>query len=339
MKVINARNVNDALHKGICELIEHGDKQNSRNGLTLELPEPVATVYERPWEKVLLSQVRDANPFFHLMEAMWILAGRKDVKFLTEFNKRMADYSDDGDVFNAPYGHRLRHHFGKEQDVRYTDQITKVIHELRADSDSRQAVMQIWDVNDLGKKTKDKACNMSVVFRIRKGALDMTVYNRSNDALWGKYGANAVQFAVLQEYVAACLDLPVGTYTQVTNVMHVYLNGAAGKLWSKLKHEYVVESYNPSYEKGLVLLKNSDIAKFNYDLANFFAMYDQYGVDELAEIRFWQSDYFNKLVMPMLCLHRIYKNHGSKMALKYVDSVKSGDWQQAAKIWLENREA
>ena len=100
MITISVDNVNDALKDGIKLIHSHGVAIPSRNGATLEVPEPVSTVYHRPYEKVLLSKVRDANPFFHLMEAMWILAGRSDVKFLSEFNKRIVNYSDDGVVFN-----------------------------------------------------------------------------------------------------------------------------------------------------------------------------------------------------------------------------------------------
>ena len=74
------------------------------------------------------------------------------------------------------------------------DQITSAINILKSNSDSRQVIIQIWDPNDLERTdTKDKACNLCVVFRKRGKVLDMTVYNRSNDMLWGAYGANVVQ--------------------------------------------------------------------------------------------------------------------------------------------------
>jgi hypothetical protein len=40
---------------------------------------PVVTCYSAPTQRVLFSPMRDANPFFHLMEALWMLAGRDDV--------------------------------------------------------------------------------------------------------------------------------------------------------------------------------------------------------------------------------------------------------------------
>ena len=151
MKVINARNVNEALQLGVNYIFQEGVTVNSRNGMTLEAPTPVATVYQKPNERVLIDPVRDANPFFHFFESLWILAGRKDVEFLTEFNKQMALYSDDGEEFNAPYGYRMRNGVNIDN-----DQILNVISILNEDKDSRQAVIQIWDEADLYKKTKDK---------------------------------------------------------------------------------------------------------------------------------------------------------------------------------------
>ena len=54
MKVIQARNVNDALLHGIdlFNQTSHYDVQESRNGTTYEANEPVTTFYVRPWERV-----------------------------------------------------------------------------------------------------------------------------------------------------------------------------------------------------------------------------------------------------------------------------------------------
>jgi len=105
-------------------------------------PEPVTTTYLRPTERVLFHAGRDANPIFHLMEAIWMLAGRNDVAFLEQFNRTIGQYSDNGEVFNAAYGHRWRKHFGH-------DQLIEVINLLRKDPKSRQAVIQMWDDKDL----------------------------------------------------------------------------------------------------------------------------------------------------------------------------------------------
>tara|TARA_R110000851_G_scaffold96792_2_gene209955 strand:- start:35207 stop:36235 length:1029 start_codon:yes stop_codon:yes gene_type:complete len=340
MYVINAQNVNDALSQGTKLLMDKGQVVPSRGGPTLEMDAPVATVYHNPLEMVLMNSARDANPFFHLMESLWILAAREDVKFLTEFNARMVDYSDDGVVFNAPYGYRLR------TGVSYThDQLEEIIAILKIDPMSRQAVGQIWDDCDLQKPTKDKACNMSTVFRVRNNKLCLTVYNRSNDMIWGAYGANVVQFSMILQYVAAKLNMAVGTYTQVSNSYHVYTEGPGGEVWDKMKNIYqgqisdlFGDDCNPySHINETVLMNPNQMPSFEHDLKQFFSTYDLFGIDEVANLSYWESDYFKELVMPMLAVHRVHKNNGAEKALEYTNHIQADDWLIAATDWLTKR--
>tara|TARA_R110000764_G_scaffold60094_1_gene129256 strand:+ start:6613 stop:7662 length:1050 start_codon:yes stop_codon:yes gene_type:complete len=336
MRTIIARNVNDALQQGISLMKIAAEQIPSRNGMTLEMDCPVATVYQNPHERVLINKVRDANPFFHLMEAMWIIAGRHDTKFLCEFNKRMADYADDGISFNAPYGFRLRNGVQTEWKDKH-DQLEQIIDMLSKDPNSRQAVAQIWDDKDLMRQTKDKACNMSIVFRIRKNKLTMTVYNRSNDMIWGAYGANVVQFSMIQEYVAARLGLEMGSYTQVSNSYHVYIEDAGGEVWNRIKDQSITcENVYVKCDK-LVLMNPDQAPHLNHDIHQFFNAYDQFGMEELGEFRNWKSDYFNQLIMPVLCVYLVHKQHGPKEALKYTDTIVADDWRLACEDWLSTR--
>lgn len=336
MYVINAENVNDAMGQGLKLIRAEGVALDSRNGKTLELPAPVATVYKNPAQRVLISAARDANPFFHLMESLWILAGRADVKFLTEFNKRMSDFSDDGVEFNAPYGYRLRNRF-PSSDNKTTDQLEDVISILKADPSSRQAVCQIWDTADIDRNTKDKACNMSIVFRIRNDLLDMTVYNRSNDMIWGAYGANVVQFSMIQEYVAAWLNIPMGTYTQVSNSFHVYTEGPGGEAFRRVLEGFD-DTYNPyEFVGNTVTMSHLDIPEFEHDLKQFFKIYDKYGLAEVGETNYWRSKYFDRLVLPMLCTHLVHKEHGPKIAQQTIPYIEADDWCMAVNDWLQIR--
>lgn len=220
-------------------LKELGVQEDSRNGRVLRFPTPVTLTYEQPWVRGNLTEHRDANPFFHIAEAMWMLAGRRDVEFVCMFNKGMANYSDNGEVFNAAYGYRIRRHFG-------FDQLKAVVSVLRKDPASRQAVVQLWDAKDLTKDTKDKACNMQLVFQILDGHLSMTVYNRSNDAIYGNVtGANPVHMSYFQQWVADALGLPMGDLTFVTVNLHVYLD--LYPHWEKLQHTMSAMSKNFNY--------------------------------------------------------------------------------------------
>ena len=127
--------------------------QQTRNGPALVYPEIVTTTYRHPEERVLFDPQRDANPIFHLMESIWMIAGRKDVRFVKQFNKNMENFSDNKVDFNAAYGWRWRQHFGH-------DQLLDVIELLRKDPDTRQAVVQMWDSHDLYKKTLDTHLDM-----------------------------------------------------------------------------------------------------------------------------------------------------------------------------------
>lgn len=216
MRSITVRNVNQALVEGFAWLRVAGARENSRNGPVIVAPEPVCTTYQYPWERVLFNPVRDANPVFHLMEAIWMLAGDNDVTFPEIFNSKFRQYAEeDGRVWGA-YGYRWREHF-------HDDQIYTIIEMLKKNPNSRQAVMQMWDCDfDLDQTKNDLPCNTHIYFDCRGGVLNMTVCNRSNDILWGAYGANAVHMSMLQEIIAAGVGVPMGVYRQMSNNFHAY---------------------------------------------------------------------------------------------------------------------
>jgi hypothetical protein len=174
--------------------------------------------YLRPWERGNFTPGRDSNPFFHVAEAAWMLAGRSDVAFLSMFNSKIRDYSDNGIEFNAPYGYRAQHHFGHNQ-------LLEALNILSADTFSRQAVVQLWSHEDLVKNTKDKACNMLMVFSIVDEKVQLTVFNRSNDAIYGGVtGANPVHFSFIQQWMADHLNRPMGKLYFMSNNVHIYLD-------------------------------------------------------------------------------------------------------------------
>lgn len=253
MKTILCRNVNHALVQGTRMFLDAdpGDVlvTSPREAATLEWATPVATVYQRPTERVLSVPNRRANPVFHLVEAMWILAGCEDVETLARFNPRMREYSDDGKTFHAAYGKRILSQFG-------IDQLRRVITQLNYYPDTRRAVISIWNpVQDLGSNSKDVPCNDMISFKLRNGRLRMMVFNRSNDMIWGAYGANAVQFSVIQEVVARALGVEVGEYTQVSDSFHVYTDGPGGSAWRRCaasSNEFTHATEFDMYERGEV---------------------------------------------------------------------------------------
>ena len=221
-RILTVENVNQAFTANIWWMRAAGVEEESRNGPVLVSPGIMVTEFIHPWERVLFNPVRDANPVFHLMEAIWMLAGRNDSEWLEQFNSKYSEYADNGIVHGA-YGYRWRNHFNE-------DQLPRIVDTLRRDPTSRQAVLQMWDFNhrDLTYSWKDRPCNTHIYFDLRPTSpnggriLNMTVCCRSNDMLWGAYGANVVHFSILQEVLAAELSVKMGVYRQVSNNFHLY---------------------------------------------------------------------------------------------------------------------
>ena len=173
--------------------------------------------------------------------------------------------------------------------------------------------------------------------RVRKGKLCLTIYNRSNDIIWGAYGANIVQFSMLLEYVAAKVGIPMGTYTQVSNSYHVYTEGPGGLLYNRLiaKYDYVSEPYD--YVNNQVLMKRCQMDNFDSDLNYFFSVYDANNIETLAKMNNWQSDYFKELVIPMLRVYDVYKRDSPEAARAICHEIEADDWRKAAQDWMEVR--
>jgi hypothetical protein len=321
--VLHVRDVNEALPKGIALLKTHGVRRESRNGPVLEAPEPVTTVYTIPQRRVLFCPVRDANPFFHLFEALWMLAGRNDVAFPAKFAKNMLNYSDDGETLNGAYGFRWRNWFGR-------DNLQRVIDALKTDPDTRRAYLPMWDgwldgwpVGAANTMSQDYPCNVGVNFRLRSKRLHMTVFCRSNDIIWGCYGANVVHFSMLQEYVASHLKVTCGTYTQVSDSFHAYCDRPD---WAKLSHPNSGAYEDPYYDAWYMRLLQygENISEFDRDLKNFF-----HQQDHPDSLRFHRTEFFCKVVIPMLAA---WENRDPKHLHQELL-----DWHIAGRAWLERR--
>lgn len=351
MPCIYARNVNDALVAAISyiEAQQSGNtyrKTVSPRGVaTWEAEQPVATNYSRPRERVLLLPERDVNPFFHLMESLWMLAGREDAAFPTHFNKRMKDYSDDGgQVLQDAYGHRWRHFFG-------FDQLKTIIAHLREDPDSRRAVLAVWSpAGDLiprsievtggdalvgGLKSKDIPCNTTVYFKVRRGALNMTVCCRSNDIIWGAYGANAVQFSMLQEYVANKLGVEVGWYTQFSDSWHAYLEGPGAEVYQRTARAVIdrpgePNPYNLSSPKPVWPFNlGAGTDDWDADMVDFFEAWDRWRYLELEESSM-RTPFWRYVVLPMLFAWE-------ERDPSILDACEATDWKRAGVEWLNRR--
>lgn len=358
MHVLRVRNVHEALPKALALLNWRGVRQPSRNGEVIRLSEPVATVYARPTERVECHAWRDSNPFFHFYESLWMLAGRRDIAPLTRYVARMASFSDDGVTQNAAYGFRWRcarlAHRPIEADAYHPDvepagrdQLSVIVDALRSDPGSRQQVLQIWDhALDLGTTTRDHACNLTATFQIQDGKLDMVVFNRSNDVIWGCYGSNAVHFSMLLEYVARRVGAEVGTYTQVSVNWHAYVEQYEKMVRPALDHAapfgagrgYVPSNPYPGLQSHPLGDSSTDWAAWDVDCRRFVTDTGRLPDDNRATF----EPFFGAVAWPIVAAHDsykdAYKDGGIDEALRTLEECAATDWRHACTQWLLRRQ-
>lgn len=445
---LTTRNVNTAFR----ELVEgiHSGKiptvvTASRNGEVAAVEEPVVITYTHPRERVLFNAVRDANPFLHIYESLWMLAGRRDVAPLAYYAKQFKEYSDDGWTLNGAYGYRWRHaetilqkrriegdyYNPCSRTVAYVDQLQILIDHLKKNPYSRRAVLQMWNVEEdllkiggwcptcegkwtaekaknldenpthpcpncsgIGKPfidskmSKDVCCNLSVLFAVEMGRctlcggmgktshtsnmqhfgmkefmpggpyeipegstltiegqcpgcngkphdrpqyLNMTVFNRSNDLLWGALGANAVHFSFLQEYMAANLGLEVGKYNQISNNLHVYTERRDWNPEKLLECEdgEVQRRYFPELEMVPLIREPKT---FDRELPEFV---ERHSKDSMSCA--YEEPFLNETAQPLLIAFHHYKRDDLDYALATANTIKADDWRIAATAWIKRR--
>lgn len=330
---IEVTNVNQALSEGLTYLYHCGEEETSRNGSVLVAPGPVMTTYLTPWRRVLMSPKRNANPFFHFFESLWMLNGQRDLAWLVKFNSKYVNYSDDGVLVHGAYGARWRNWFG-------FDQLIPLLEELRTNPNTRRAVLTMWDPNsDLvktedgrgGMQSKDLCCNTHIYFDRRNGALNMTVCNRSNDIVWGAYGANVVHFSFLQEYLAAVLESPVGVYRQFSNNYHLYLDtfNRAGIPDLAIDAD-IHDPYRSGHRPHFPLMVNP--VAWEAELVKFMLR------PEVSEGGYTEP-FFVEVACPMLAAWESHKAKNPYDALRAANEIDAWDWRQACVEWLERRSA
>jgi thymidylate synthase len=100
-------------------------------------------------------------------------------------------------------------------------QLFEVIEKLKANPESRRAVVQLFDHDDLRSGSDDVPCTCVMQFLIREDQLNLIVYMRSNDALIG-LPHDIFAFTMIQEIVARAVSVELGRYTHMVGSLHIY---------------------------------------------------------------------------------------------------------------------
>lgn len=225
-------------------LLEKGIKRVTRGNTCWELPAPFAFKIKNPTARWITIPERKWNINLAYAEALWIATGRNDLSLIGHYLKKLIDFSDNGEYIRGGYGPRLRYFNGITNDYKRNkfssdfnfkfsevDQFKFIEQCFKKDINTRRAVINIGDppkdcFNKNGglKNTKDFPCTRVLHFMkdAKEDKLNLTVFMRSNDILWGASAVNIFNFTYIQEYFAQILNLDIGEYFHIANNFHFY---------------------------------------------------------------------------------------------------------------------
>jgi thymidylate synthase len=189
-------------------LLDHGQLVAPRGHSTRELLN-VQIIITDPAAVHVLETSRRHSAAIAATEAAHLIAGVSSLEQLDNASGgRFTQFADRGRLRGA-YGPRAYH------------QLENVVQLLSRDTDSRQAIVTIWNGSELAISSRDIPCTLNVHFAIRDGKLLLRTSMRSNDIFLG-FPIDIEMFSALQRTIAAALGVPPGSYTHAVGSLHLY---------------------------------------------------------------------------------------------------------------------
>ncbi|MGD8782639.1 MAG: thymidylate synthase [Ignavibacteria bacterium] len=246
MFVAEYKGVNSFLVGASKLLLEYAVRRETRGYTCWELPEPFYFKIIDPTARWITIPERKWNLTLPYAESLWLASGRNDLDFVKQYVKKLAEFSDDGRFIRGGYGPRFRFFRGTITDyknklplknfdildkVAQVDQFSFIEECFKLERNTRRAIMNVgdppkdsFDADGKLKETKDFPCTRLLHFMkdSSEEKLNLTVYMRSNDFLWGASAVNIFNNTLIQEYFAQILDLEIGVYYHFANNFHYY---------------------------------------------------------------------------------------------------------------------
>lgn len=171
-----------------------------------------------PRERLPYLAQRKVNPVFHFAEALWHLAGRRDLEMIGYYAPSMRSSSPDGvHLGGSAYGHTLFN--PAEGDT--VSPFDRALELLRTETDSKRAYLPVFSSDELAiTDNPDMACLAGLHLLPRNGRLHMVCNMRANDLDCGLL-SDVFSFTMIQEYAAVQLDLELGVYTHLIGSAHI----------------------------------------------------------------------------------------------------------------------
>lgn len=172
-------------------------------------------VLGNPLANWTMQSARKLSPMYAAGELLWYLSGSNDGAMIRHYAPSYEGLlSADGTAFGA-YGARWARQ----------EQLQNLVKLLQRDPNTRQAVLAIWNGDDLRAAQeggqKDLPCTLSLQFFIRQRTLHAIATMRSND-IWLGLPYDVFCFTTIQVLLANILGVEVGWYTHQVGSLHLY---------------------------------------------------------------------------------------------------------------------
>jgi len=218
INIIMINTINNKVFRNANEAYEYIHDRILQDGISFGDTKALFNVgfyITNPKDRKIINKERDWKEDYAEAEWQWYLSGDPKISTLgdiygkiPEIWKRMADSS--GKV-NSNYGYQWERN----------NQLSYVVSMLKANPDTRQATISIYDGKEIDNYKHDTPCTYAVQFTIVNNRLDMCVTMRSND-LWYGFCNDQYQFSKLQEMVSKQLNIETGVYYHFAHNMHLY---------------------------------------------------------------------------------------------------------------------
>jgi thymidylate synthase len=163
------------------------------------------------------NDIRNLSPVYASAELLWYLSGTKNIEMIKAYAPQYERFAENGEAHGA-YGYRWMMNGAGNQ-------FTNLIDLLNTKEDTRQAVISMWEPDDLkhavSGEHKDLPCTLSLQFLIRDEKLHLITTMRSND-VWLGLPYDVYCFTSLQRILAGILCLEEGNYIHQAGSEHLY---------------------------------------------------------------------------------------------------------------------
>jgi thymidylate synthase len=196
------------------------DHEASPRGMAVREKLACKFTINNPLDRLPYVPARKFSTTYVIAELLWYLSADDKTDWIANYSSFWNNISDDGITANSAYGARIFKPHPRIAGGTFS-QWDYIKEELTQDPDSRRAVVHIRSPWDSVKAKLDVPCTLSLQFFIRSNHLHMVAHMRSSDLILG-IAYDIPAFTLMQELMAKELGVALGTYTHISNSLHIY---------------------------------------------------------------------------------------------------------------------